>query len=395
MSEGVLSQSDDDFLMKKLAEQGLVEDPNDPPADPPVDPPADPPEPPVDPPADPPVDPPVDPNNPPADPPADPPEPPVDPPALSSELLLQQATQNVLSNIFGNEITSLDEAATKYNEAQVELAELRSLKENNKLTPDLFASDEARQFNNFVRESGISDFSVFSMIKSASAEGTDPVDILLAEMVVDVPQVNRAKARESIMEEYKVEDFENPNDNIKLLKDAAKAKRRLGELSSTFDKDPEFAKPTPPPTREQVLQQQVERAKEWNPLVAQAVSTVSKLEFNTGEKEGEPKFAFTPSTEKIQEVHRAVLNYAATNNIEINDKTKGLVNNLVRSQIIVSSIDDMLKQQRSEIRQMTDEEYKKRYNNVTDLKNPTPPPVETPRQKSGSELAYELEMKDA
>ena len=364
----------------------------DPSADPP---PGDPP--PGDPP---PQDPP--PGDPPADPPPDPPPgdpPPADPPPPSSEELQQQ----ILSEMFGNTYSTLEEAKEGLGAQATELETLRQEKERlaqiAEGRPLGYANEGIALFNEFVKKTGIQNYGVFNKLMNTEVDKLDDLDVMVMQEVINKPALigQESKLKAMFEKKYQLDPDQVEEDDLVINKltlksDAETARKTLGETKSGITL-PEETPPAPPGGKPPLSEEEkTNLTKGWSAVTNQLEKEWKAFPL-IPEGSKDPLLQFEIPAEVKQNLIQRGREFALENNIELNKENVTEIFGMMQKDLIAENLPKILHSVAEKVRGMTEEEYDKIYHNPSPGRNDdTPPPGGGPPQhEQDLEDIYEAE----
>jgi hypothetical protein len=313
----------------------------------------------------------------------------------------------MLNEMFGEQFKTVEDVKKANISASLkELANLRQ--KNQELTDTLakkpkhaFASDDLAKLNEFVRETGIKDVSVFNVLNSTDIANMDNVDALVWQRVLEDPDViaELPRLRKSIEKKFNVikgsvEEGtltqEEYDDNLfELRSEAIKAKKTLTELKSKI-KMPEV--PVEEPSKKWTPEIEARQKSEWtkvNEEMGKVLSTIPiKIKGST-----EPIVNFVVPEETKKAILQTALDYAVSNQMEINEANIKPIAETMYSQIIVSNLDQIAHAVFERARSMTQEDALKLYHNPSPKQGDTPPAIQEPLSAEvKAKRAFEAEM---
>lgn len=326
----------------------------------------------------------------------------------------------MLSEMFGDQFKTVEDfKKANIPEALKELPTLRQKVQElsdslAKKPKHAFASDDIAKFNEFARETGIKDASVFNKINATDVANMTVMDALVLQHIIEnpslagqEPQVRRYFERKYDVDPAKIDpkkvesgdltqeqldqnklDYES--NLIGVTSDGNKAKTKLQELKGKIHMPETPAEETP--------------AKKWTPEIETKQKTDwSKVNEKMGEtfstipillEEGkDPIVNFVLPEEAKKLVLQNALDYVVSNQLEVNPANVESVANAM--------FQDILHQNRTKIyhaiferaRSMTEEEILKVYHNPSPKNSDTPPGKgEVTSEEATRQKAYDLEM---
>jgi hypothetical protein len=366
-------------------------------------------------PATPPTTPPAA-TTPPATPPTTPPAattPPAEPPKTTPP------TENVpnpeiirnamLSEMFGEQFKTVED----FKKANIpgQLSERDSLRQKvTELETQLkakpkhaFASDDIAKFNEFVRDTGIKDAGIFNTLNSTDIANMDDLDALVWQRVVDDPYLaaELPRVRKNIERKFNVDKGKLDNgdltqeeydDNLyELRSEARKAKEKLTDLKSKI-RMPEVQAEDDKPKgwTPEILS---EKKNQWSEVNQKMSDEFAKIPIHM-KGYTEPIVNFTIPEETRKAITSNALNYAVSNQMEINEANVKSIAQMMYSNLIVSNLNEITQAVFERARTINEKEYLEKYH------NPSPLPKDNVPKTGGvltedeiQEAAYQLETK--
>lgn len=247
-----------------------------------------------------------------------------------------------------------------------------------------FANDDIAKMNEFVRETGIKDASVFNKLNAADLANMSDIDVLSLNHVIGNPRLageNPQEIRGYFERKYnvdkaKVEAGEMTEQELKynqmdMQAEADKARVKLLELKGKI-KMPE------------VVADEAVNSKKWTPEVETQQKTVwSKVNEKMGEEFAkipivlkgakEPIINFVLPEETKKSMLQNALDYAISNQMEVNEANIQSIGSAMYSDILFTHRDEIYHAIFERARSMTEEEILKVYHNPSKKNSDTPP----------------------
>ena len=350
--------------------------------------------------------------------PGTPPAPPATPP--KTEVPTPEAIRTTMLNeMFGEQYKTVDEVKkANIPEALKELTTLRQ--KNQELSDSLakkpkhsFASDDIAKFNEFARETGIKDASVFNKINVTDVANMSAMDALVLQHIIEnpslagqEPQVRRYFERKYDVDPTKIDPkkvesgdltqaeldqnkLDYDSNLIGVTSDGNKAKTKLQELKGKIKMPDIPAEETP--------------AKKWTPEIETKQKTAwSTVNEKMGEtfstipiilEEGkEPIVNFVLPEEAKKSILQNALDYVVSNQMEVNETNVKSVANAMYSDILFNNRTKIYHAIFERARSMTEEEILKVYHNPSPKNSDTPPGKgELTSEEAERQKAYDLE----
>ena len=342
-----------------------------------------------------------------------PPAPPAPPPAPLKEEKPQPPKSpdappqtDILKEIFGDRFKTVDEVKQANIVGQLEeLQNLRQVKTDleSKLAvkpKTNFADDEVALYNEFVRETGIKNYSVFSKINTVDIANMDPMDALIAKTILATPslagkeeQIRKHFEKKYNVDPESVDESELAVNKIGLESDANSAKKELQTLKDKL-KVPE---PQPEPEKPKVPtpEEKAELQKGWTKVGDEASKMLAKLNVPIkGAKD--PLLSYELSEDEIKDTRKAIIDYAVENHMELNENNVKVISSLVYNQLMLNKLPDIVHSVFEKARQMTEKDVHAMYENPSPQRNndqpPTPPQQQITDKEKLAQDIYEAEM---
>jgi len=380
---------------KLLDQAGINQDP--PPADPP---PADPP--PADPPpADPPTGRKTDP------PPTDPPSggPPAGDPPPSDPDLLQAAT---LKEIFGEQFQTMDEIRnanipSKLQELEALRQEKKDLEVRLETKPKTsFVNDNVALFNEFVKETGIDNYGVFSKLNASDTANMDPMDALVIDHVIKHPGlagqedvIKRNFERKYNVDPDQVEADELELNKISLISDGDGAKANLTALKEKLVV-PEPSEGAPPEGPKELSEEQKQSLQTgWGQIADRIGKELGSLNIPMKGLD-QSLISYELGDELRTTAVQNAVKYCVENRMEFNEANVTDVAGMMYNQLMIQELPNIVHSVFEKARSLTTDQVSKMYENPSPSRNNDQPPVppagtQSDADKLGEEI-FDAEM---
>jgi len=266
-----------------------------------------------------------------------------------------------------------------------------------------FVNDDLAKFNEFVRETGISNYEVFRKLNSVDIANMDDMDALIwnrisedPDLVADIPRVRKNFERKFDVDKAKIEagdlTQEEYDDNLfNMRTEARNAKKKLQEIKEKI-KMPEPPKEEPEAGKETKWTPEVEAKQktDWNVVNVEMYNHFSKMPiYLKGVKDPkEPIANFELPEEAKSKILGHALDYIVSNQLEVNKSNMESVAKAMYSDIRDSYFDDIVHTVFERGRTITEKEYLEKYH------NPSKTPADTPPGGS-EEVTDEVKLKAA
>lgn len=288
-----------------------------------------------------------------------------------------------LKEIFGDRFTNIDELKKANIPAQLqELETLRqktqTLETQLKTKPKHhYANDDIAKFDEFVRATNINDAGIFNKLNATDITNMDDMDALVLQHIVDnpklagkEPQVRRYFETRYNVDSKKVEEGELTQEEyevnlIGIASDGAKAKQKLQDLKGKI-KMPEIPEDETPEIKNKWTPEVEAKQKAgWTVVNEKMGEEFAKLPIPIkGSTEPIVNFVLPEETKKV--IMSNALDYAVSNQLEINEANiKSIAKNMY-SDAILMNLDEIAHAISERVRSMTEQEYLKTYHNPSE-----------------------------
>jgi hypothetical protein len=256
-------------------------------------------------------------------------------------------------NFFGEEFTNWDSVKSEIPQRLARMTELQQELETYKNRPDYdFASPEIAEFNAFAKNTGVSDFGVFSQVKTITPENA-PIDLMVLKQVMENPAYRGKEGdlKAKIMRDYQVDPdmysaTEIELNNIKLIEDAKKAGDWLSDLKGKM----QVIAPDP----EALKTKQLERAEAWKAKIQDLVTRIDKIPVPIPDGDKFKSLADYVLKEDVRNKYVEPLSRVASG-LEVNDENLQRLERSYRNEVIVENLpyilDHALKLREAELNQ--------------------------------------------
>lgn len=214
-------------------------------------------------------------------------EPPTPPAPSAGEEPPKPASQPLPHEIFGEEFK--DKQWEDVRSVISKASELEKTVEELKTKQPSYANETIAQFDNWVKNGGVDDYGVFSMVKNIK-DDIDDVDALVTKEILENPDYAKfqSQLRQRILEKYGIEATEENGlteeqvqfNKAALTKDAKQAKNFIKE---------QLGKMQVPQSPNQVNNEEVlaKRKNDWTLAAEQSLSKITKVGIPTVKKDGD------------------------------------------------------------------------------------------------------------
>ena len=312
----------------------------------------------------------------------------------------------LLKEIFGDRYKTVDEAKSANITGQLEELEgLRRTKQEleEKLATkpkSNFVSDEVALYNEFVRETGVKDYGVFSRINGVDPANMDDMDALVTRHILQNPQLagKEPQVRKLFEKKYNLDPDQVDEDELELNKlelssDAHAAKRQLTEVKGKLKvPDPE---PEPEKPKELTPEEKASLQKGWGNVGSKVSETLSKLQVPIKGRD-EPLLSYELSADDVSEMGKFITDYATQNQMELNEANVKTVAQMVYYRLLNNKFPEIVHSVFEKARGMTKEEVEAFYENSAPVRNndqpPSGPDTEKPAQEKEADDIFDAEM---
>lgn len=349
-------------------------------------------------------------------PPAAPVQPAAAPPTIPkpiSEAGPKPDETGILKEIFGDQFTSVEDLRKinipeRLKEVDTLRQQIESLSaEKEQLSGKLsakpktsFANDDVALFNEFVRNTGIKSFDIFSRLNGADMANIDDMDAIVLSRLVLNPELAKKEPqlRKHIEKTYNVdpesvEEDELEVNKIGLAEEGYKAKLKLQELKGKLkipeqspDEDSENQKWTP--------EQETQVKTIWSTASRAMGEKLSQIPlYLPGSKE--PLTNFVVSEDVMKAIEAEAVNNAVGKRMDANQENITSTAKFMYSEIIARNLDKILHTVFEKARSLTDKEVREKYHNPSPIKpeDSVGKPVEQPDEhEEQAKKIFEAEM---
>lgn len=316
-------------------------------------------------------------------PPADT-KPPVDPKNVPDPEAIKSG---MLNEMFGDHFKTVEDV--KKADIPKSLQELATLRQR---TKDLeiqlqakpktqFVNEDIAKLNEFIRETGIKDVAVFNRLNATDVANMDNIDALVFQHIVEnpslagkEPQVRKYYEKEYNVDSKKVEsgDLTQEEFEVNLIGIAsagAKAKAKLQELKGKI-KMPEI----PPDEKSEggksrwTPEIETKQKALWQDGYTKMYDLFATIEIPVKGATA-PLINFGIPEESRSKVLKGVTDYMLNNQLEVNEANVKSAINMVRTDLIMGNLDQIIHAVSEHVRGLKEEEYLKLYHNPSPKKN--------------------------
>jgi hypothetical protein len=328
----------------------------------------------------------------------------------------------MLNEMFGEQYKTVEDVKNaKIPDALKELVTLRQ--KNQELSDSLakkpkhaFASDDIAKFNEFARETGIKDASVFNKINVTDVANMSDMDALVMQHIIDnpslagqEPQVRRYLERrydvdsskidhkkvdsgDMTQDEYDENKLEYDTNLIGVTSEAGKAKAKLQELKAKI-KMPETTVDEPDKSKKWTPEVEAKQKDTWGKVNTEMYGQFKTLPIRLkGAKE--PIVNFVLPEEAQSAMLANATDYAISNQMEVNQENVTAIAKAMYSDIRDTYFEDILHAVFERARTVTEKEMLEVYHNPSSKNTDAPPAGDKPLTAAEkAEKAAQAEMK--
>ena len=331
------------------------------------------------------------------------------PPAGTPPVDVDQLRADFVKEIFGDQFKTVDDLKQANVTGQLqELATLRegkiALEAKLEAKPKTsFVNDDIALFNEFVKETGNSDFGIFKTINSTDIANMDPMDALVKQEVLKNPHfagqedhLKKFFEKKYNLDPENVDESELAINKVGLQRDGEEAKKKLLEVKSKL-KMPEPPEEIPPAEgpKELTAEEKQTLTTSWDKVATEVGKGLGSLSIHMKDSK-EPIMSYEIDGELQKVAVQGAVTYCVQNRMELNEGNVKRVAEIMRNQMVINELPNIVHSVFEKARSLTKEEVTKLYDNPSPAKNtdtpPTPPvPTKTPDEEK-RDAAFDLEM---
>ena len=296
----------------------------------------------------------------------------------------------MLSEMFGDQYKTVEDV--KKANIPASLQELATLRQKNQELDALvkakpkhqFANDDIAKMNEFVRETGIKDVTVFNKLNAADLANMSDIDALSLYHVIENPRLASESPQEIRgyferkynVDKAKVEAGELTEQELKynqmdLQIEAEKAKGKLLELKGKI-KMPEVVAEDTTASKKWTPEIEAKKKAEWsaiNEAMGKTFSTIPLVP--KGWKEPIANFVLPEDVKKA--IMQNAFDYVVSNQMEATEENLNSVARGMYSDIITDNREEIYQIIAERARSMSEEEFLRAYHNPSKKNTDTPP----------------------
>ncbi len=320
----------------------------------------------------------------------------------------------ILREIFGDQFTSVEdlrkiniperlkEVGTLRQQIESLSAEKEQLSSKLLAKPKTsFANDDVALFNEFVRNTGIKSFDIFSRLNGADMANIDDMDAIVLSRLVENPNlaIKEPQLRKSIERMFNVDpelvdEADLEINRIPLAEEGHRAKLKLQELKGKL-KIPEQSPDEDSGNQKWTPEQETQAKTYWGAAGGAMREKLSQIPlFLPGSKE--PLTHFVVSEDVLKAIEAEAVNNAIGKRMDAtNQKDVMEIAELMYSKIISKHLEKILFTAVEKSRSLTDKEIREKYHNPSPIKpeDSVGKPVEQPDEKDEqAKKIFEAEM---
>ncbi len=287
-----------------------------------------------------------------------------------------------LNEIFGDRFKSVDEL--KEADIAGQLEELETLRQENESlkgeveNPTLgFADDNVALYNEFVKETGVRDYNLFSKLNGLNMESSDNLDVMVMSQVLKNPRLagKEPLLRKNLERQYKVdpqlvEDGDLDEEQLELnqlsLEDAAgDAKKSIAEIKEKL-KLPEKREVSTPGSKKLSPEDRAKLEDGWG-QVTKAIGDEWKSIPLTPEGAKEPIIDYVIDDKVKADLIQQSKAYAIENQMELNEDNMKAVFGMMQRDFVTANLPKIIHSVANKVSSMTKEEVDAIYTNPSAL----------------------------
>ena len=350
------------------------------------------------------------PETPPATPPGETPPAGEKPPAGTPPVDANQVRADLLKEIFGDQFQTIDEA--KQANITGQLQELTTLRQGKtELEAKLeakpktsFVNDDIALFNEFVKETGNSNFGVFQKVNGTDIANMDPMEALITQAILKTPglagkegDLKKHFEKKYNLDPENVDEAELSVNKIGLQQDGDEAKKSLLEVKGKLKmpEPPEEVPPVAEGPKELTAEEKQTLQTGWEPVVTKMIETYGSLPIYMKGSE-EPVLSYQIDSEAQKAYVQGAVAYCVQNQVELKPENAERIAEIIQNQMLIKENRNIMHSVFEKARSLTEEEVTKLYDNPSPAKNddvpPTPEKPKLSSQEEASQKAFEAEM---
>ena len=319
----------------------------------------------------------------------------------------------ILKEIFGDQFTSVEdlkkiniperlkEVDTLRQQIESLSAEKEQLSSKLSVKPKTsFANDDVALFNEFVRNTGIKSFDVFSRLNSADMANMDDMDAIVLSRLMENPNLasKEPQLRKHIEKTFNVdpesvEEDELEVNKIGLAEEGYKAKLKLQELKGKL-KLPEQSPNEDSKDQKWTPEQETQVKTIWSTASRAMGEKLSQIPlYLPGSKE--PLTNFVVSEDVMKAIESEAINNAMGKRMDASNDNITNTAKFMYSEMIMRNFDKILHTVFEKARSLTDKEVREKYHNPSPIKpeDSTGGKVEQPDERDeAAKKIFEAEM---
>jgi hypothetical protein len=261
-------------------------------------------------------------------------------------------------------------------------------------------NDNVALFNEFVKETGVDNYTVFNRINGSDVESMDPMDALVTAHVLKHPTLagQEAAIRKNFERKYnvdpeQVEEDELALNKISLISDGDTAKAELKDLKGKL-KIPEPTDEPPVKPQELTPEQKTALQTGWKQITSEVGKTLGSIEIPMkGLKD--PVLSYQLGDDLKNKVIQDAVEYCVNSKKEFNEANVKSIANMMYNRLIIDELPNIAHSIFEKARSLTKEEVTALYDNPNPARNtdqpPVPPGTKTEAEKTADDV-FEAEM---
>jgi hypothetical protein len=332
-------------------------------------------------------------------------------PDIKSEVPNPEAIRAAMLNeMFGEQFKTVEDV--KKANISASLHELATLRQKNqeletqvKAKPKhAFVNENVAKMNEFIRETKIEDVGVFNKINATDVANMDSMDALVLQHIIEnpslagkEPQVRRYFETKYNVDSNKVDAGDLTQDELEInlvgvTSDGTKAKAKLMELKSKIKMPEVPAEETPSGKSKWAPEVETQQKAIWETVNSKMGEEFAKIPIRI-KGSTEPIVNFSIPEESKKAVLKTALDYAVSNQMEVNEANVKAVANMMYSELILANLDQITHAVFERARSMNEAEALKLYHNPSGKNNDNPDKTGEPESDEAKrEKAYRGEL---
>jgi len=266
-----------------------------------------------------------------------------------------------------SEVPQAIKQAKEYQQKMQEIEDLKNLNGNP------FANESIAKWNEFTKQTGIDNYSVFNYVTTLDLTSADPIEIMVADEIIRNPEyigeAGERHIREKLMKKHGVDPTENTEEEIKFNKIALNK-----EVSTIRERLKGYQEVKFNPISSDSIQRSIdEKTQAFKPQIIKGISDITSIPINAVDKDGKETkvIDFTIPESFIASVADKMASLFASQGLELNEKTIPDLRGAVINNAILENFGRIIHAAVTKREQEIEEQYDIRLNNPSALKSRT------------------------